>query len=106
EEHELGFPVAPHHRAQPAPRFDLHRFASDGGRTVVRESELLGVLVEQGELVVRNPFHARSSDVGSSTLAFRVDEPHPGGTRSRGPKCPTARFPTTGSSPTRRSTTG
>jgi len=60
QEHQLGRGVAPHERAQPAAGADLDLLPADGGRTVVREAELLRVLVEEPELVVRDPFdHGR-----------------------------------------------
>ena len=53
EQHDLGRSRAPEQRAQSPPRrVDDDGLASDGGRAVERQAELLGVLVEQPELVV------------------------------------------------------
>ena len=60
QEDELGIGVAPDQRAQATARLHLHRLAPDGGRAVVGKPELLGVLVEHRELVVRDPFHSCS----------------------------------------------
>ncbi len=54
EEHELGVALPPDERAQVPSAFDRDLLAANVGGAVVREAELLGVLVEQRELVVRD----------------------------------------------------
>ena len=54
--------ASPHTSAlEPAARGHLHVGPADDGRPVVGEAELLGVLVEQPELVVRDPIDHRRS---------------------------------------------
>ena len=61
QQHELGRRLTPHERAEPATRRHLDLGPPDDRRAVVGESELLGVLVEEPELVVGDPVDHRCS---------------------------------------------
>src|SRR5262249_14917265 len=73
DQHELGVAGAPHERAHPTARaVDDDLFAPDDGASPPRDAELLGILVEQAELVIVHRVdrtHAAAAPSGPPPLA-------------------------------------
>ena len=61
QQDQLRRSLSPHEGAEAPAGAHLHRCSADGGRAVVREAELLRVLVEQPELVVGHAITHRRS---------------------------------------------
>ena len=68
EEHVLRVVGAPHKRADTPTVGQRHALAANGRWTVVRQPELLRVLVEQPELVVLDSLHAHPQPRPTSNL--------------------------------------